>query len=265
MNDTGKREDTLEPRLIRPDDLDPRIDWNRPIQAPGHMGVDFETRVDFRRLHRYRLARAREALKNSECGALLLFDVNNIRYVSSPKIGEWERAKCCRFALLAADSEPIVWDFGSAAYHHKLYCDWLETDNCRAGMLGMRGTVPPSAGLMKSHAEEIMDILRQMGVADLPVGVDLAETAMFFELQNAGMKMVDGQQIMLNAREIKNVDEITLLNQAAAMVDGVYHMVYEELKPGVRENDIVAWANKMLYEHGSVSYTHLTLPTNREV
>ena len=73
-------------------------------------------------------------------------------------------------------------------------------------MLGMRGTVPPSAGLMKSHAEEIMDILRQMGVADLPVGVDLAETAMFFELQNAGMKMVDGQQIMLNAREIKNVD-----------------------------------------------------------
>jgi Xaa-Pro dipeptidase len=251
MNDTGKREDTLEPRLIRPDDLDPRIDWNRPIQAPGHMGVDFETRVDFRRLHRYRLARAREALKNSECGALLLFDVNNIRYVSSTKIGEWERDKFCRFALLAADSEPIVWDFGSAAYHHKLYCDWLEPDNCRAGMLGMRGTVPPSAGLMKSHAEEIMDILRQMGVADLPVGVDLAETAMFFELQNAGMKMVDGQQIMLNAREIKNVDEITLLNQAAAMVDGVYHMMYEELKPGVRENDIVAWANKMLYEHGS--------------
>ena len=71
------------------------------------------------------------------------------------------------------------------------------------------------------------------------------------ELQNAGMKMVDGQQNMLNAREIKNVDEITLLNQAAAMVDGVYHMMYEELKPGVRENAIVAWANKMLYEHGS--------------
>ena len=56
---------------------------------------------------------------------------------------------------------------------------------------------------------------------------------------------------MLDAREIKNVDEITLLNQAAAMVDGVYHMIWEELKPGVRENDIVAKANKMLYEMGS--------------
>ena len=35
------------------------------------------------------------------------------------------------------------------------------------------------------------------------------------------------------------------------MVDGVYHMIWEELKPGVRENDIVAKANKMLYEMGS--------------
>ena len=31
---------------------------------------------------------------------------------------------------------------------------------------------------------------------------------------------------MLDAREIKNIDEITLLNQAAAMVDGVYHSIY---------------------------------------
>jgi Xaa-Pro dipeptidase len=85
----------------------------------------------------------------------------------------------------------------------------------------------------------------------MKVGLDIAETAMFFELQNAGINIVDGQQVMLNAREIKNVDEITLLNQAASMVDGVYHMIYKELRPGIRENDIVAMANKMLYEMGS--------------
>ena len=74
---------------------------------------------------------------------------------------------------------------------------------------------------------------------------------MIFELQKVGLNLVDGQQIMLDARELKNIDEVTLLNQAASMVDGVYHMIYEELKPGVRENDIVAKANKMLYEMGS--------------
>jgi hypothetical protein len=50
--------------------------------------------------------------------------------------------------------EPIVWDFGSAAVHHRLYCDWLVPQNVKAGMLGMRGTVPPAAGLMQRHAED---------------------------------------------------------------------------------------------------------------
>jgi Xaa-Pro dipeptidase len=231
--------------------IEPHWNWKRPIQAPGKMAVDFEGRVDFRRLTHYRMARARQALKDSECGALLLFDVNNIRYVTSTKIGEWERDKLTRFALLAGDDDPVLWDFGSAAVHHRLFCDWLPPENFRAGLTGLRGTVPPSAGLMRRHAEEIKDLLKSAGVADLPLGVDLVEPAMWFELERAGIKLVDGQQIMLDAREIKNIDEITLLNQAAAMVDGVYHMIWEELKPGIRENDIVAKANAMLYSMGS--------------
>ena len=241
----------LNPTILRPEDAHHNWNWERAIPAPGKMGVDFETRVDFRRLQRYRLARAQEALRSSDCGALLLFDVNNIRYVSGTKIGEWERDKLCRFALLTEGNEPIVWDFGSAAVHHRLYCDWLDPSSCRAGVLGMRGTIPPSFGLMQAHSEEIMGLLREAGVAGEKVGIDLAETAMMFALQDAGMQIADGQQIMLDAREIKNIDEIVLLNQAAAMVDGVYHMVWEELKPGVREADIVALANKMLYELGS--------------
>ena len=120
---------TREPRATTeheaPSDLDPRWRSNRALPAPGHTNVDFEVRVDFRRLHRYRLARAKQALKSSNLGALLMFDVNNIRYVTGTKIGEWERDKLCRFALLAGDQEPIEWDFGSAAVHHRLYCDWL--------------------------------------------------------------------------------------------------------------------------------------------
>jgi Xaa-Pro dipeptidase len=106
-------------------DLDPHWNWGRQLPAWGAMSVDFEARVEFDRMRRYRLARARQALENSELGALLLFDVNNIRYVSATKIGEWERDKLARFALLARGKEPIVWDFGSAAVHHKLYSPWL--------------------------------------------------------------------------------------------------------------------------------------------
>ena len=239
-------------RSIRAEDIDPRYNWARALPALGTMGVDFEERVDYRRLHRYRLARARQALEKSDLGALLVMDVNNIRYLTSTKIGEWERDKICRWALLTRGSaDPILWDFGSAAVHHRLYAPWLKPENCKAGLLGLRGTVNPAFGLMERHAKEIAALHQDAGVAKMPVGVDIIEPPMLFELEKAGLKIADGQQTMLEAREIKSIDEIALLNRAAAMVDGAYHLVHEQLKPGVRENDIVAMVNEFLYRHGS--------------
>src|SRR5260370_36147498 len=219
----------LKPHLIRPAHLEPHWRWDRAIPSHGHVSVDFERRVDFDRLRHYRLARARQALKNSPCGALLLFDVNNIRYVSGTKCGEWERDKLCRWALLAGDGEPILWDFGSAAVHHKLHVPWLKPENCKAGLIGLRGTVSPSFGLMKRHAEEIAALIREAGCDKMPIGVDIIEPPMLFELEKAGLKVADGQQGMLEARELTNIDEIALRNRSAAMVDGAYHLIHEEL------------------------------------
>ena len=242
---------TREPTAIRAEDINPRYNWGRALPALGITGVDFEERVDYRRLHRYRLGRVKQALEKSELGSLLVFDVNNIRYCTSTKIGEWERDKLCRWALLTRDGEPILWDFGSAAVHHKLFVPWLKPENCKAGLIGLRGTVNPAFGLMARHAKEIASLLKEAGVEKMPVGVDIIEPPMMFELQKAGLKIQDGQQVMLEAREVKNIDEIALLNRAAAMVDGAYHLIHEELKPGVREYDIVAKVNEFLYRHGS--------------
>ena len=239
--------------VIRAEDIDPRYSWDRALPALGTMGVDFEERVDYRRLHRYRLARARQALEKSDLGALLVMDVNNIRYLTSTKIGEWERDKICRWALLTRGSaDPILWDFGSAAVHHRLYAPWLKPENCKAGLLGLRGTVNPAFGLMERHAEEIAS-LHQGGRrrARCRSASTSSSRRCCSSWRRRGLKIADGQQTMLEAREIKSIDEIALLNRAAAMVDGAYHLVHEELKPGVRENDIVAMVNEFLYRHGS--------------
>jgi len=237
--------------ILKLDDIDPGHIWDKAVPAPGQRNVDFEERVNFSRLHNYRLSRLRAALAATDLGSMLCFDNNNIRYMTSTVIGEWSRDKLTRFSLLTGNGDPYVWDFGSAALHHRLYAPWLKPDHCRAGLLGMRGMVPPSAGLMRGHAEEIKEILIEEGVADQPVGVDYIEPPMQMELERVGITVLDGQQMMLDAREVKSQDELILLNQAAAMVDGTYHMIMEELKPGIRESDIVALANKKLYELGS--------------
>jgi len=240
-----------EPKIIRPDDVDPHHNWSRPLQAPGHTQVDFEERVDFRRLHDYRLARTRAALANSGLGALLCFDQHNIRYTTSTVIGEWARDKLTRYSLLTGNGDPYIWDFGSAARHHKLHAPWLHQDHCRAGLTGMRGAVGADLTLFRDAAKEIKSILAAEGVANMPLGVDMIELPMMFALQKEGIEVRDGQQAMLQAREVKNADELMLLNMASAMVDGVYQDIAEALKPGVKESEIVALATKRLYEMGS--------------
>ncbi|MDA0706385.1 MAG: Xaa-Pro peptidase family protein [Proteobacteria bacterium] len=240
-----------EPEVIRPEDIQPNWNWDRPIAAPGRTHVDFEERVDFRRLHKYRIARAEQALQQSDLGALLCFDNNNIRYLTSSVIGEWSRDKICRYALFTGNANPYLWDFGSAASHHRLYAPWLQPDRCKAGMLGLRGSVPEEANLFKNAAKEIRDLLKIEGVADMPIGVDVVEPPMLFALQQEGLEIRDGQQVFLDARQIKSMDEIILLNMSAALVDGAYQEIADKLKPGMRENEMVALANKFLYDNGS--------------
>jgi Xaa-Pro aminopeptidase len=223
----------------------------RPLRAPGHGGVDFEERVDFDRLRQYRLDRSRAALETSDCGAFLLFDFYNIRYTTQTWIGGALGDKMTRYALLTRGGEPVLWDFGSAAKHHQLYCPWLVPENCKAGMLGLRGAIAPDVGLMTSAVGEIKRLLADQGLDGQPVGVDIIELPFLAEMQRQGLTVVDAQQLMLDARQIKSADEIMLLTQAAAMVDGVYQDIVEALKPGVRENEIVALANKRLYDMGS--------------
>jgi len=245
------RKKSREPTVVRADDVDPKHRWDRPLQAPGHTQVDFEERVNFRRLHDYRLARTRAALANSGLGALLCFDQHNIRYITSTVIGEWARDKLTRYALLTGTGDPYIWDFGSAAKHHRLHAPWLHHDHCRAGLLGLRGAVGGDGALFRDAAREIRALLDAEGVGAMPLGLDVVEPPMLFELQKLGIEVRDGQQILLEAREVKNIDELTLLNMAAAMVDGVYQDIAEALKPGVKESEIVALATARLYEMGS--------------
>ena len=91
----------------------------------GLNATDWEQRVDLDRLRRERLERIGGLLQGSELGALLCFDMNNIRYITATHIGTWAIDKLFRFCLLTRGEQPIMWDFGSAARHHKLFCPWL--------------------------------------------------------------------------------------------------------------------------------------------
>jgi Xaa-Pro dipeptidase len=228
------------------------------IRTYGPNAVDWEERVDIGRLRTQRLARLKESLDRSELGALLSFDFHNIRYMTSTHIGTWAMDKLIRFALLPRGGEPVIWDFGSAARHHQLYNPWLDgrpddpgQGRARAGISTLRGAFNPAAGIADGVAAKIRRELEAHGLAGEPVGVDVAELPVLAAMEAAGLEVVDGQQVFLDARRIKTPDEITLLTMAATMVDAAYDELYRFLRPGVRENECVGLVAKVLYDLGS--------------
>jgi Xaa-Pro aminopeptidase len=221
------------------------------LHTYGLMGVDWEERVRLDRLRDERLARIGAVLDGSDLAALLCFDMANIRYITATHIGTWAQDKLNRFCLLPRGAEPIMWDFGSAARHHKLYNPWLGDARSRAGISTLRGAMSPAAGRAENVAEKIRVELADRGLMPGPIGVDAVEPPVLFALQAAGIEVVDGQQLMQEARVIKTVDEITLLNTACMMVDAAYEELYRELRPGMRENECVGLVNKVLYDMGS--------------
>src|SRR5918997_6485166 len=220
------------------------------LHTYGTMNVDWEQRVDMGRLRTERLARVKSVLEESDCGALLCFDMSNIRYITATHIGTWAQDKLNRFGLLPQGDEPIMWDFGSAARHHQLYNPWLG-ERSRAGISTLRGAMSPRSGRAEDVARKIRVELEQRGLLDEPVGVDAIELPVLFALQAEGIEVTDGQQLMQQARLIKTEDEITLLNTACMMVDAAYDELYQAMRPGMRENECVSLVNKVLYDLGS--------------
>jgi len=180
----------------------------------------------------------------------LCFDMNNIRYITATHIGTWAMDKLVRFSLLPQDDEPILWDFGSAARHHQIYCPWLG-ERSRAGISTLRGATNPGSGRAEDVAKKIKLELEMRGLQNEPVGVDVIEMPVLFALQSQNIKVVDGQQLMHEVRKIKTQDEITLLNTATMMVDAAYDELYRFMKPGVKENECVGVVSKVLYDLGS--------------
>ena len=184
--------------------------YNRPhaTAAWGTMAKDWERGIDYQRLIRERFERAQKAVKAAGLGGVLCFNVDNVRYITGTHIGEWARDKFDRYALCPRDGEPYLWDPAPPA--KRISSPWI-ADRVGAPVSNMQGALPPSMHVQEEFAQQIKKMLVHYGIDKEPLGIDLLELPMLRALEKAGIEVVDGQQAMLDAREIKTPDEIELL------------------------------------------------------
>jgi Xaa-Pro dipeptidase len=212
------------------------------------MATDWEAGVDYPRLIRERFEKAQASVKKSGLGAVLTFNFDNIRYITGTHIGEWCRDKMNRYALCPKDGGAYLFD--PAVPAKRISSPWME-ERMEIPISTMLGALPPDMKVNEQFAKQVKRVLTDYGVEKEPLGVDIMELPMLRALEKEGIEVVDGQQVMLDAREVKTPDEIELLKQAAAMVDAVYEDIARAIRPGTREHELVALANQKLFLLGA--------------
>ena len=218
----------------------------------GLMAKDCEIRVDYDKLRRDRLAKARAQMKKEGLAALLVFDPDWIRYITSTKANDWANNKLLRSALLAEGREPVLYELGSGIQAKKALCPWI-ADRMHPSIGTWRGAFPRAvvAENARKFARMVRGHLEELGAARGPVGVDITEMPILRALEEEGLKTVDGQQAMLEASKIKTPEEVELIETSIAIVEAAFWEVIERTRPGVRELDIAAFMRETMYRLGA--------------
>ncbi|HIQ06113.1 MAG TPA: aminopeptidase P family protein [Anaerolineae bacterium] len=224
-------------------------EWD-PHRVYSQTGADWQYRVDFDRLRKERLQRAREQMNAFDLGALVLFAGANIRYVTGSYQGNWKYNINIRYCVLPNGGEPVLFETaGSDLQCAIIDLPWME-GRVRPAMTWQwaEGAVPHMAGKM---ADSVIEVLEEHGVRNERIGIDNLDMAALRAFQERGINVVDGWPAMSAARVIKTRDEIELLKQAASIGDAaMWKIKYEWLKPGVREREIEAKVHEFMLSQG---------------
>ena len=215
----------------------------------GTVGVDWQQRVNWDRLRKYRLERAREKMKAHGLGAMLLMYDENVRYVTSTLTPGWNRLKPgLRYALLCGEGQPVLFEQGDIGFQIQRHAPWIPEENIRWSYAWIKGAAgPASKQQVKKFTAAVVKEMKRFDVAGKTLGVDFIDINMLQAFKDAKVKWADGMTPMMEARAIKNEDEQECLRIVGAIGDAAHWETMRYLKPGLTENQVTAHIMEYLY------------------
>jgi len=214
----------------------------------GKFAVDYEARIDFERLRKERLEKAKKQMIKDGLGAVITWDADTIRYLSGHYITTPLRAAQNHACILARNGDPVVFSAGTLEVRQrqmpwlkgKVFPELMNPKFCR--------TTKDVAPIVKVVA----DVMAEHGVTREPLGIDgsTSEFLLGEAFKEASIQAMDAKRTMVEARTIKTQDEVELLRIACANTEPAFAAIADAIRPGIRECDLVGVAAKVLFENG---------------
>lgn len=215
----------------------------------GPAAADWQERLNMDRMRNYRAERAKKIMRKHGIPALLEAVPANIRYLTGLRGYDYPM---CRFVLFFAEGDPVMYEHDGWYHQMPDQAPWIkEWRPARTWLTGAPG-MEACRDEAKQFAADIRGDLKARGLLDEKLGLGGFDGIAREALTAAGIKnIVDSRPTLLEARCIKNQDEINCLKMAAAIVDGVWYRIWETLRPGIKDTDLATTAAAAGYEYGA--------------
>jgi Xaa-Pro aminopeptidase len=196
--------------------------------------VDSDTQAA---IQHHRVERICQRLELAGCAAIVLFDPVNIRYATGTRnMQVWTMHNNCRYAVLFANGESVLFELGSSAHLAREYAadirPSLGTDFMAVGRRG--------AEMARRWSASMISLLREKGIAENRLAIDRADLLLVQESERQRLQLIEGQSIMERARAVKSVDEVEVLRRSLQTCEASVASMRERLEPGMRESDALA-------------------------
>ncbi len=196
---------------------------------------DLPEGLDLDEVRLYRLGRVREALKERDYAAAVLFDQLNTRYATDvTDMQLWCLHNETRYVVVPAEGPVVVFEYGG--YKH-ISEDVPTVDEVRpANAFYYMGAGNRYKELAQKWADEIADEINRHNGGNMRIAIDRMAYDGIAALQSHGFEIFDGFELMENAREIKSPGEIVLMQHAIDVCEVGMRSMEEAMEPGMTEN-----------------------------
>jgi Xaa-Pro aminopeptidase len=223
--------------------------------------VDWQGTLDTNRMRRERVARARKMMEEHDLGAILTMDGWNTKYVTGTYTPQWTIGYSgVRYALLPREGDPVLFEQGDIGHLTRIYSPWLPPENIKPSITA-GGYVSLAAGSV-AHKDNLRLLGKQIhgeldsrGLTGERLGLDVGDIGVIGALEDVGLKpTTDGASAMLDARKIKNQDELECIRMATRIGEAMFTELKEGLAPGVSERELLAAMIARAYNLGAEVY-----------